>query len=350
MNMPDTHDQARRPRLWIKDMTPDDRVGDCYLVTQKRLAKTKNGKPFLSLTLADKTGEVEAKVWDEAETLSGRFREGDIVEVEGLLGSFRNQLQMTVSGLRAKKDPADMTLFIEAAPEDPGRMLRFIRQILNGIEDVHLKGLIDRFLGDRAFITRFQEAPAAKNFHHSYRGGLLEHTLMVCRLAVEVAAYYPNLDKDLLLAGAFLHDVGKIRELAFRPQIDYTDEGRLLGHLVLGAGMVDEKLKEMKEFPGDRAVKLKHLILSHHGQYDFGSPKVPKFLEAFALHLIDDLDAKMNGLARFMERDPKEGAWTEFNRLFGRYFLKGALAAAEDSSKAAEEPRDPQGRLFSTGA
>lgn len=346
--MTDPEHHPGRPRLWIKDMKPDDRVGGCYLVTEKRVAKTKNGKPFLSLTLADRTGEVAAKVWDEVEAFSGRFVEGDIVEVEGLLGSFRNQLQMTVSELRAKKDAVDMTLFIEAAPEDPVEMLRSLRQILNGIDDVHLKGLINRFLGDQAFITRFQEAPAAKNFHHSYMGGLLEHTLMVCRLAVEIAGFYPNLDKDLLLAGSFLHDVGKIRELAFAPQIDYTDEGRLLGHLVLGAVMVEEKLKGMKDFPGDRAVKLKHLILSHHGQYEFGSPKVPKFLEAFALNFIDDLDAKMNGLARFMERDPKEGAWTDYNRLFGRYFLKGALEAMEETSGAVDESGDPQGRLFST--
>jgi len=339
-------------RLWVKDMKADDRVSGCYLVTQKRMATTKAGKPFISLTLEDRTGQVEAKIWDRAEALSDRFGEGDVIAVDGVLGAFRNQLQLTVSDLKPTDRDVDMRLFVETSPEDPAEMMRSLRDLLKGIKDVHLKRLVNRFLGDPEFTARFEAAPAAKNFHHAYMGGLLEHTLMVCRMAAQVAKYYPGLDPDILLAGAFLHDVGKIRELAFAPHIDYTDEGRLVGHVVLGAEMVAEKLKGMRDFPEDLAVKLKHLILSHHGQYEFGSPKVPKFLEAFALNIIDDLDAKINGLTRFMERDRKEGAWTDFNRLFGRYFLKGELQALNDVPQAVPDPDqgDPQGRLFSTGS
>ena len=346
--MPD-HTQAHRPRLWIKDMKEEDRVNDCYLVTHKRLARTKNGKPFVSLTLADRTGAVDAKIWDQAEALSSRFLEGDVIEVDGMAGSYRNQLQLTVSRLKVLEEAVDMGLFVERAPDDAAEMMRELRELLKGIADIHLRRLAERFLGDPEFVARFQEAPAAKNFHHAYMGGLLEHTLMVCRLAVQVAEHYPGLDRDLLITGAFVHDIGKIRELAFKPQIEYTDEGRLVGHVVLGAGMVDERLQGMKDFPKELALKLKHLILSHHGQYDFGSPKVPKFLEAFALNLIDDLDAKLNGLARFMEQDRKEGAWTEFNRLFGRYFLKGELEAADGGADKPPEKSDAQGTLFSAG-
>ncbi|MFO7984281.1 MAG: HD domain-containing protein [Desulfatiglandaceae bacterium] len=330
-------------------MKADDRVNDCYLVTQKRLAKTKNGKPFISLTLADRTGAVEAKIWDRADVLSSRFLEGDVIEVEGIAGSYRNQLQLTVSRLKVMEEEVDKGLFMERAPDDPAEMMRELRELLKGVSNIHLRRLIEHFLGDREFTARFQEAPAAKNFHHAYMGGLLEHTLMVCRLTLQVAEHYPYLNRDLLLTAAFVHDIGKVRELAFMPQIEYTDEGRLVGHVVLGAAMVDERLHGIKDFPEDLAVKLKHLILSHHGQYDFGSPKVPKFLEAFALHLIDDLDAKLNGLARFMDQDRKEGAWTEFNRLFGRYFLKGELQAGDEGAGEQPEKENAQGTLFSAG-
>lgn len=344
-----THTHAPRPRLWIKDIKADDRVNECYLVTQKRLARTKNGKPFASLTLADRTGAVDAKIWDQAEALSRRFLEGDVIEIDGIAGSYRNQLQLTVSGLKVTEEAVDMGLFVERAPEDPAEMMGQLRDLLKGVTDIHLRRLIERFLGDRDFVARFQEAPAAKNFHHAYIGGLLEHTLMVCRLTVEITEYYPRLNRDLLLTAAFLHDIGKVRELAFTPQIEYTDQGRLVGHVVLGAAMLDERILGMKDFPEALAVKLRHLILSHHGQYDFGSPKVPKFLEAFALNLIDDLDAKLNGLARFMEQDLKEGVWTDFNRLFGRYLLKGELQAQGESMEANPETGDAQGSLFSAG-
>ncbi len=193
-------------------------------------------------------------------------------------------------------------------------------------------------------MTHFKRSPAAKNFHHGYLGGLLEHTLGVCKLARAVADMYPLLDADLLVFGAFVHDIGKIHELRSHPVIDYTDEGRLIGHLVLGVRMVEEKIRTIKTFPADLELKIKHLILSHHGEYEFGSPKRPKFLEAFALHLVDDLDAKINGLARFIEQDRGEGSWTEFNRLFARYLLK---ALPETQSASTEAPPKPsQGSLF----
>ncbi|MFO7598516.1 MAG: HD domain-containing protein [Candidatus Desulfacyla sp.] len=338
----------RPPHPWIDAIQAEDRVSGCYLAKEKRVAKTRNGNAFLSLILADRTGEMPAKVWENAESVSELFHEGDVVQIEGKAGAYRDQLQITVSGLEQFKEPPDPEIFLEVSPEDPSEMIRSLREILRGIQDMHLKGLVDSFLADREFMARFKKAPAAKTFHHGYIGGLLEHTLSVCRMAVHTADHYPHLHRDLLITSAFLHDIGKIRELTYDLLIDYTDEGRLVGHVVLGAAMVDEKLKAFREFPQELAVRLRHLILSHHGQYDFGSPKMPKFLEAFALHLIDDLDAKINGLGRFMERDRHQGAWTDFNRMFGRYFLKGEIEPAQTISHGPETTENRQGTLFSS--
>ncbi len=348
MAMTENQTNDRPPHPWIDAIQAEDRVLGCYLVKEKRLAKARNGNAFLSLTLADRTGEIPAKVWENAESVSGLFHEGDIVQIEGKASSYRDQLQISVSGLELFKGPPDPEIFLDVSPEDPSEMIRSLRGVLRGIRDVHLKGLVDSFLGDREFLAQFKRAPAAKTFHHGYIGGLLEHTLSVCRMAVHTADHYPQLNRDLLVASAFLHDIGKIRELTYDLLIDYTDEGRLVGHVVLGVVMVDEKLKAFREFPQDLAVRLKHLILSHHGQYDFGSPKAPKFLEAFALHLIDDLDAKINGIGRFLERDRHEGTWTDFNRMFGRYFLKGEIEPAQTTSQGPETTANRQGTLFSS--
>ena len=334
------------PHLWVEEIQEDDRVSGSYLVREKRLQKTRNGKPFLSLVLSDRTGQIPAKVWDRAESFSSLFKEGDIVHVTGLAGSYRDEIQITVSGLEPVREKADPEIFLESSPGDPAEMMRSLRGILRAVRNPDLAALINAFLDDRKSVALFRKAPAAKNFHHNYIGGLLEHTLSVCELAVQVAAHYPRLDRDLLIASAFLHDIGKIRELKHDLSLDYTDEGRLVGHVVLSLSMVEERLQGLERFPGDLAVRLKHMILSHHGQYDFGSPKEPKFLEAFALNLIDDLDAKINGLGRFMEKDRSQGHWTEFNRMFGKYFLKARLEPAPDIPAKAAKKDHMQRALF----
>ncbi len=331
---------------WIKDIKENDKIQGLYLVKMKKQGVTRKGTPFLSLTLSDRTGELDAKVWERADVFSPLFKEGDILEVAGYAASYRNEIQLTVSNLRVPDQIEDRTVFLESTPKDVAEMMRSLKDVLNAIEDRNLKGLVNRFLSDRPFLSLFKQAPAAKNFHHAYLGGLLEHTLAVCRMAQSVVGLYANLDGDLLLVGAFLHDIGKIREFQFDRKIDYSGEGRLLGHLMLGVAMLDEKLSVMKGFPPELALKLKHLILSHHGEYEYGSPKRPKFPEAFALHLIDDLDAKMNGLSRIMERDRQEGGWTDFNRLFGRYLLKGSLEDSMPEAESVPVEEDKQKALF----
>ncbi|MEE9610567.1 MAG: OB-fold nucleic acid binding domain-containing protein, partial [Desulfatiglandales bacterium] len=222
--------ERHRSRLWVKDIREEDHVRGLYMVKVKRMALTRKGDPFLSIILADRTGEVEAKVWERAEELSSVFGEGDILDVEGRAGSFRNQVQVTLSSLKVSEDGGgDPTLFLETTPRNITEMMKSLRKILREIKNTHLKALVDRFLSDRHFVPLFEKAPAAKHFHHSYIGGLLEHTLSVCQMAKFVVEHYPELDRDLLLTGAFLHDIGKVRELKFDLQIDYTDEGRLLG-------------------------------------------------------------------------------------------------------------------------
>lgn len=322
--------------VWISDIREDDQVRGQYLVKDKRMGSTKKGDPFLSLILADRSGDLEARVWERAEELSRLFSEGDILEIEGYASSYRGQLQLILSELKAMEGIEEPDIFLEVTKQDVPRMVGHLKEILRGIEDPHIRELTERFLADRTFMALFKKAPAAKSFHHNYIGGLLEHTLSVCRMACLVAEHYRELHRDLLLASAFFHDIGKVKELRFGGLIEYTDEGRLIGHLSLGVSMLEEKLALLAGFPEDIAFRLKHLILSHHGEYAFGSPKRPKFLEAFALHLIDDLDAKMNGVKRFMESDRKEGNWTEFNRLFERYFLKGGLMA--EAQQRMDEP------------
>ena len=314
---------------WIRDIIEEDRIESCYLVREKSQGTTRNGKPFLTLTLSDRTGEIPAVVWEKAEEFSSLFVEGEAVVVAGLASSYRGKLQVTVSALKRPEKEPDSSLFCETSPMDPSRMMRSLKEVLRGVSDPHLRTLVDRFLSDRKFTALLKKAPAAKNFHHSYLGGLLEHTLSVCEMAVQIARHYPQLNGDLLVVSAFLHDIGKIREFTSPPNIEYTDEGRLIGHLVSGVEMLNEKLEGIKSFPADLAIRLKHLILSHHGQFDFGSPKEPAFLEAFALNFVDDIDAKISGLGRFMERDRREGAWTEFHRLFRRYLLKGDIVPPE---------------------
>lgn len=345
MEQPET--QETSPHTWVEDLKENDPVDGLYLAKVKRLGTTRKGDPFLRVTLADRTGDIEARVWDEADALSARFSEGDVVAVTGRAGSYRNEVQLVLTGVERVEDVEDPTLFLESSNRDIREMMTALRELLGSLRDPDLRKLSERFLADREFTGRFKKAPAAKNFHHGYLGGLLEHTLSVCELADVAATHYPELDRDLLLCGAFLHDVGKVREYTYRTHIDYSDEGRLLGHVVLGAAMLEEKLATLKAFPRELAMRLKHLVVSHHGEFAFGSPKRPKFPEAFVLHLLDDLDAKVNGVGRFMSRDRQEGAWTDFNRLFERYFLKAAIEEDEPHASPSEE-EEKQRPLFSS--
>ena len=331
-------------RIWVKDIKENDLIEGAFLVKSKVTGQTRQGSPFLTLTLADKTGKVDAKVWENVEGISSLFKEGDIVEITGQVNTYRNRMQIQIQQLKRNESALDPAVFLETTPKDTSQMLSELKDLAARIKNRHLRALVDSFLADHGFISQFKKAPAAKVFHHSYLGGLLEHTLSVTQLAVMAAEHYPDLDGDLLLTGAILHDIGKIDELSFERTIDYSDQGRLLGHIVLGVMMLEKKVNPIKDFPPELAMRLKHLILSHHGEFDFGSPKRPKFLEAFALHLIDDLDAKINGLGRLLKEDRKEGSWTSFNSLFQRYLYKGNSSADTIGKQEVKEEPGEQGQ------
>ena len=331
---------------WIKDIKENDTVHGDYLVTNKTLGQTRQGNAFLTLTLIDKTGALEARIWDNVEQISSQFKERDVVTVVGQANTYRNQIQLQIQKLTRNPSPANTAMFLESTTQDTGHMLSEIKKLTHGMKNRPLKMLIDSFMADHHFVSKFRKAPAAKYFHHGYLGGLLEHTLSVSLIVAKISEHYPDLDADLLLAAAILHDIGKIDELTYDLSIDYSDQGRLLGHIVLGVLMVEEKLKTLKGFPPELAARLKHLILSHHGEFEFGSPKRPKFLEAFALHLVDDLDAKMNGLAKLLRDDRQEGAWTAFNQLFQRHFFKGNISVKGDEKREGAPAREQEQRYL----
>ena len=235
------------------------------------------------------------------------------------------KMQIVIQELeRLPESAVELADFLPVAPRDPAEMLAELRARVAAMQDPHLRALLEAFLADPEFLQRYTTAPAAKAMHHVYIGGLLEHSLAVAALAEDVCRRYPGLNHDLLVTGALLHDVGKVAELSYLRSFDYTDDGKLLGHIVIGVEMIEERLRRLPDFPRPLATLLKHLLLSHHGQYEYGSPKRPKTLEAVILNFIDDLDSKINGVRTHIEREPdSDSSWTSYHRLYDRYFYKG---------------------------
>ena len=320
-----------REQTYIEEIAPGQNVASRFLIDDLRLGQTKAGKPFVGLTLRDRTGAMEARVWEAADDFYSKFQNGDVLEVIGKADSFQGKVQLKVGkARRVEDDDIDPSRFLPASKHDPEEMWAELTALINTIGQAYIRGLLLDILNDPRVGPAFKRAPAAKRFHHAYVGGLLEHTLSVVRAADAVCRLYPALHRGVLLAGAVLHDLGKIREFDQGLTGDYTDEGRFLGHLIIGLEIIEEKLAAYPDFPRDMALHLKHLVVSHHGEYEMGSPKRPKTLEALALHHLDDLDAKMNGIGGFIERhvDERTG-WTDYNRLMERFFYQTSHEESE---------------------
>ena len=348
-------------KVFVTDIREGQSVDSPFLLEEIKLGQTKNGRPYVSLKLKDKTGRIEARVWDQAESFYANFKDGDIAQVTGSGESYQGQVQLKVikAGQPEKPDNLDQGLFQPASPFDPEEMYAKLLKFIDIIGDPYLKRLLQDIFSDPDIAAKFKKAPAAKRFHHAYLSGLLEHTLSVVRAASFTAGHYPGLNQDLLLAGAMIHDLGKIDEFELDKNGDYTTGGRLLGHMILGLDIVQAKIAEQPDFPADLARLLKHLIISHHGEYEFGSPKKPKIIEALALYCLDEMDAKINGIGGFIERHAVEDTgWTDYNRLMERFFyqpdLEELLEApdisgdeGEESSNARRRPeRDPNQMSF----
>jgi len=311
-------------RDFVERIKENDQVKGVFLVKEKVMATSKEGAPFLKVKLADRTGEIEGRIWEGVEETSKLFKKGDFILIEAQAVTFQDRLQLRILTLEPyPSEEVDLEDFLPKSPRPPEEMLEELRRIALMIREPFLFRLVFSFLEDEDFLRLFIKAPASRRLHHARIGGLLEHTLSVVKLVERIRGHYEEVNWDLLLAGAILHDVGKVRELGEGLLFDYTDEGRLLGHILLGLEMVQEKISSIPGFPEDLAMLIKHLIASHHGQYEWGSPKRPKTLEAELLHQLDNLDAKVTGIAEFIRRRGQKGEWTEYHRLFERFFYRG---------------------------
>mgnify|MGYP000661818988 FL=1 len=302
---------------YIKDYKDGDRVFDIYLCKHKLSAMTKNGKPYESLILQDKTGTVDAKIWDPNSAGIADFDTLDYIEVYGEVTSFQGALQVNVKRIRkCQEDEFDPADYLPVSKYPIEGMYQELLGYINKVENKYLKELLNSFfVEDTEFINAFKKSSAAKTVHHGFVGGLLQHTLSVVKLCDYYCSAYERLNKDLLITAAICHDIGKIKEISPFPQNDYTDAGQFLGHIVIGTEMVGEKIRHIQGFPAILEGEIKHCILAHHGEYEFGSPKKPAIMEAVALNFADNTDAKMQTFTELLDNTTETG-WLGFNRLF----------------------------------
>jgi len=318
------------PRRTIKELVHQESINEVFVAGDKQLRPNRNGNLYLQVELSDRSGSIAARMWNAGEALYQSFERGDYVRVEGTAQLFQGAMQIIATRLH-KVDPA------EVDPEDfapvpavaVDRLMLRLGEMLRGMNDPALKTLAECFLIDETLMDKLAMAPAGTKNHHAYHGGLLEHVVGLMEVVLRVAPCYPQLDGDLLLTGAFLHDLGKTEELSYRQGLSYTDEGQLVGHLVMAVEMLDRKAAEAQKLSGEpippeTLLRLKHMILSHHGEYAFGSPKLPMTLEAVALCQLDNLDAKINTFAQLMREDPNtDSPWTLYHANLGRKLFKG---------------------------
>lgn len=314
-------------KTFINEIKENDSIDSLFLVKEKSSGITKTGNTYLKLKLVDRSGEMEGRIWTLVETFADSFQKDDFVHVMGKAVSFQGQLQLNLTSIqRVREEEILFSDFFPMAEKDPEEMFGFLVEISDQIQNLHLRQLLKLFWEDESFVQLFKVAPASKWLHHNYLGGLLEHTLSMVRLVLKNANHYNGLNLDLLLTASILHDLGKVDELSYHRSFDYSDEGRLLGHIILGIERVEDKIRQLPDFPKDLSTLLKHLLLSHHGQHIWGSPKRPMTLEAVMLHYLDDMDAKMNGIQQFVKKHVHEGSrWSAYHRIFEQYFYIPSL-------------------------
>jgi 3'-5' exoribonuclease len=320
-------------KVFAEEIKDGDRVRSVFLVKFKATPVKKNGEPYINLALVDRTGELEAKVWDNARELDKRFQKNDFIAVEGVANLYQGRLQLRLDDVKKVEESlVDISDFLPVTPYDIESMWAEACGLLRTIKNDDLKRLISSFIDDEQTARAFKRAPAAKEIHHSYVGGLLEHSLMMMRMADRICPLYPIADRDLVLAGCFLHDIGKTKELFYEKAFDYTDEGRLVGHIVFGVEIIDGMAAAVGGISEQLLMHLKHIILSHHGELEFGSPKRPKTVEALVVSQLDDLDARMNSWRLLFDKEPGEG-WTVFQKIYDRYLYKGKPYRTPDASE-----------------
>ncbi len=317
----------------VKDLQDKDNVNSSFLIKISQVITDKNGKLYMNLVLMDKTGELEARIWDDIPRYSNQAMRDSIVQVEGRCQLYQGRKQLVIKSLQSlREDQVDLSDYLTAGQVPVEELYQKIVGFVGSMKDPFYKALAESILiQDAEIVDRLKRAPAAKSIHHAYPGGLIEHIVSIVGILDSLAAHYSGtLNRDLLFLGGFFHDIGKIWELQYDRTTDYTDEGRLLGHLVMGVELMEKKIRELEATPGrlpgpfpeENKLLVKHLIVAHHGKLEYGSPKTPHTLEALVVHYIDDLDSKVNQLDHFIRQDQNPGKWTVLNKAFGVFLHK----------------------------
>jgi 3'-5' exoribonuclease len=315
-----------------KSILDQDRVSSPFLVKYSAVLVGKTGKPYMNVILTDKSGDLEARIFDQVPKYSAQATKDSYVQVEGHAQSFNGRIQVHIKELTVlREDEVDAEEYLPASFLNPEKLYAELTQIILSMKDPYYRGLMEAiFITDAEIVAKFKKAPAAKSMHHAYPTGLLEHVLSICKMLDFLSAHYtPYVDRDLMLLGGLMHDLAKIWELQFEKTTDYTAEGRFIGHLVMGVELLEKKIQEIEAggklpgpFPTEKKLLAKHMVLAHHGKYEYGSPKEPVCIEALLVHMIDDLDSKVNAIRVFTENDTANGSWTLLNKQFERFFFK----------------------------
>jgi 3'-5' exoribonuclease len=315
-------------------------ITSSFVVASKQIKPKKSGEPYLALTLGDRSGQLEAKMWDNVEEVLEAFDQDDYIKVKGLINKYKNRFQLTIHKLRKLgESEVDFADYLPKTTKNIDELWQTLAGFVASFQNAHLKALLEAFMDDPEIAAAYRSAPAAKSLHHAYIGGLLDHVVSLFRSCDLACKNYPQINRDLLLTGAFLHDIGKIHELTYNRSFSYTTKGQLLGHMVIELEMLQAKIALVPGFPEPLKTVLEHLIISHHGQYEFGSPKLPMFPEALMLHYLDDLDSKMEAMRAHFEREADlESPWTSYNASLGRPLLNTEKFLAPKKPPAEPSP------------
>jgi 3'-5' exoribonuclease len=310
-------------RAWVRELKPGTDVDESFVVRTKDVRQRRGGGPYLALNLGDRTGEVAALVWENVQELGTTLEVGSVVKVAGQVQRYNNRLQIVIRRATAvAPDEIDETLYVRASSVDPAVLWQRLNGLVEAIANPHLKQLLFRVISEPEVEARLKVAPAARGMHHAYRSGLIEHTVSMATMGRALAEHY-GIDADLVVAGCVLHDLGKVWELEISSSIEYTDDGRLLGHLAMEVLFVNRQIGELSAFPDELRRQLLHILLAHHGEYEYGSPRRPKTPEALLVHMVDLLDSKMAGMMEAMHADgDSESAWTPYSKILGRHIYR----------------------------
>jgi 3'-5' exoribonuclease len=327
-------------------------VTSSFVVASKQVKAKKNGEPYLALILADRTGQIEAKMWDNVDDFILAFEQDDFLKIKGLINKYKNRFQLTIHKLRRMEEgEIDFADYLPKTTKDIGELWQTLAEFVATFQNPHLKALVELFMADAEIAERYRNAPAAKTLHHAYIGGLLDHVVSLFRSCDLICRNYPQVNRDLLLTGAFLHDIGKLQELTYNRAFSYTTRGQLLGHMIIELEMLQAKLAKLPDFPAELKTLLEHMMISHHGQYEFGSPKLPMFPEALMLHYLDDLDSKMEAMRAHFEREAElEGPWTSYNASLGRPLLDSRKFMQSEKAPAAKTSSEQSSVQTATSA